>query len=183
MKNYFKLSIISAILVTLFSSMVYGVAQQTLRMSANYIPFQLATDVVNKLENGFSPNSVALPIKIEISNSLYPFVMILDQNKKVLVTSATLSGNVPEIPQGTFDWVTAHGQDKVTWQPFPGVREALVIDKYRNGPISGYVVAGGTLKLTEDTIDKLGKDILIGWFIINCFAIVSIIFLKKSKKQ
>jgi hypothetical protein len=183
MKDILKLLVISVILVTLFSLMVYGVAQQMLRMSANYIPLQLATDVVNKLERGFSPNSIVLPAKIEISSSLYPFVMILDQNKKVLITSATLSGNVPEIPKGTFDWVATHGQDKVTWQPYSGIREALVIDKYTNGPMTGYVVAGENLKLTEDTTDLIGRDILIGWFVINVFATASIIFLEITKKK
>lgn len=183
MRNVIRLSVFFAILISLFSLMIYGVAQQMLRMSANYVPLQLTTDVVNKLESGFSPNSIVLPAKIEIESSLYPFVMILDQNKKVLITSATLSGNVPEIPSGVFDWVTSNGRDKITWQPFLGVREALIIDKYKNGPMSGYVVGGATLKLTEDTIDKLGRDILVGWFVINAFAITSIVFLEKTKKQ
>ena len=178
-----KYSAVSGVLVTLISIMVYGTAQQMLRMSANYVPLQLATDAVNKLNSGFSPRALPLPASIEISKSLYPFVIILDQNKKVIVTSATLDGEVPAIPSGTFDYVAKSGQDKVTWQPYPGVREALVIDKYKNGSLSGYVVAGGTLKLTEDTIDKLGRDILIGWFVINAFAVSSIVFLKVFRKK
>ena len=179
MKQILKLSVISEIFITLISIMVYGTAQQMLRMSANYAPLQLATDAVNKLNSGVLPRSMMLPTSIEISQSLYPFLIILDQNKSVIVTSATLDGEVPAIPQGTFDYVAKSGQDKVTWQPYPGVREALVIDKYKNGPISGYVVAGGTLKLTEDTIDKLGRDIFIGWFVINAFAVASIVFFNR----
>jgi hypothetical protein len=182
-KNILKYSIISGVLVTLISIMVYGTAQQMLRMEANYVLLQLAADAVNKLNSGFAPRAIALPGSIEISKSLYPFLIILDQNKRVLVTSATLDGQIPEIPAGTFDYVAKSGQDSVTWQPYPGVREALVIDKYSNGPLSGYVVAGGTLKLTEDTIDKLGKDIFIGWFVINAFAVASIVFLNVFKKK
>ena len=183
MKRILIFSVIAVGFVTLFSVMVYGTAQQMLRMSANYVPLQLATDAVNKLNSGVLPRSLVLPANIEISKSLYPFVIILDQNKKVIVTSATLDGEVPTIPAGTFDYVAKRGQDKVTWQPYPGVREALVIDKYSNGSISGYVVTGGTLKLTEDTIDKLGRDILIGWFVISAFAVASIAFLKIFKKK
>ncbi len=183
MKRIFIFSALAVGFVTLISIMVYGTAQQMLRMSANYVPLQLSSDAVNKLNSGVSPRALMLPASTELSKSLYPFVIILDQNKKVIVTSATLDGEVPAIPQRTFDWVVRNGQDKVTWQPYPGIREALVVDKYSNGSISGYVVTGGTLKLTEDTIDKLGRNILIGWFVINAFAVASITFFTIFKKK
>jgi hypothetical protein len=183
MKNILKLSVISVIFVTLFSLMVYGTAQQMLRQGVNSTPAELISDVIYKLNNGVSPKSVMLPPAVEISKSLSPFVIILDQNKKVLVSSATLDGSVPVIPQGTFDWVGKSGQDRVTWQPRPGIREALVIDKYSAGTASGYVVAGTSLKESESTIDKLGRNILIGWFVINAFSVASIIFLQIFKKK
>jgi hypothetical protein len=181
MKNIFKLSVISVILVTLFSLMVYVTAQQMLRQGVNSTPAALTADVIYKLESGVSPKSVMLPPTAEISKSISPFVIILDQNKNVLVSSATLDGSVPVIPQGTFDWVEKSGQDRVTWQPQPGVREALVIDKYSASTTSGYVVAGASLKESESTIDKLGRNILVGWFVINAFAFASIVFLSTEK--
>jgi hypothetical protein len=172
MKHIFKVLVI-VVFVSLISLMVYGTMQQMLRQGINYVPVQLATDAVNRLDSGISPKSVPLPTNIEISKSISPFVIILDQNKKVLVSSATLNGVTPVIPQGTFDYVAGSGQDRVTWQPQPGIREALVVDKYSAEGSSGYVVAGTSLKESEATTDKIGRDIFIGWVVINVFVIVA----------
>jgi hypothetical protein len=172
MKHIFKILII-VIFISLISLMVYGTMQQTLRQGINNVPVQLATDAVNKLESGISAKSVPLPANIEISKSLSPFVMIFDQNKKVLVSSATLDGATPVIPQGIFDNVEGSGQDRVTWQPQPGIREAIVVDAYSTRDSNGYVVAGTSLKESEAITDKIGRDIFIGWIILNVFAIVS----------
>jgi len=181
--NILKFSVIAVVFVTLFSLMVYGTMQQMLRLGANVVPVQLAGDVINKIESGASVMSVVLPEKIEISKSLSPFVLILDQNKKVLASSATLDGAIPVIPSGIFDWVAKSGQDRVTWQPRIGIREALIIDKYSVGEVPGFVVAGASLKESESAIDKIGKDIFIGWIIVNAFAITSITFLEVSRKK
>lgn len=183
MKQIIKLSVISAVLVTLISLMVYGTAQQMLRLGANNVPAQLVTETINRLNSGVSPRTVALPGNIEISKSLYPFVVILDQDKRVIVTSATLDGQIPSLPSGIFDYVAKNGQDRVTWQPYRGLRQALVVDKYKNGPVTGYVVAGQSLKETEKLIDMIGKDVFIGWLVINAFAVASIIFLEIFKKK
>jgi hypothetical protein len=163
--------------------MVYGTVQQMLRLSANSPQVQITGDFINKLNSGIAAKSLILPEKIEISQSLAPFVIILDQNKNILTSSATLDGKTPLVPQGTFDWVTANGQDRVTWQPRMGIREAMVIDKYSFGSTSGFVVVGRSLKETELTIDKIGKDILAGWVVINIFAVVSVVFLEISRKK
>lgn len=172
MKYIFKILVI-VIFISLISLMVYGTMQQTLRQGINIIPVQLATDAVNKLESGVSAKSVPLPANVEISKSISPFVMILDQNNKVLVSSGTLNGAPPVIPQGTFDYVAKSGQDRVTWQPEPGIREAIVVDSYSVGGSGGYVIAGTSLKESEAITDKVGRDIFIGWIVINAFAIVS----------
>ena len=163
--------------------MVYAVDQQTLRMGVNAVPATLATDAIYRLENGVAPKSVALPPAIELSKSISPFVMIFDANGKVLVSSATLNGAIPTVPSGIFDYVNAKGEDRVTWQPEAGVREALVIDRYTTGSVSGYVVAGTSLKESEATINKIGRDVVIGWVVINVFAVVSLAFLELNKKR
>jgi hypothetical protein len=172
MKHIFKILVI-VVFISLISLMVYGTMQQTLRQGINSVPVQLATDAVNKLESGVSAKSVPIPANIEISKSFSPFVMIFDQNKKVLVSSAMLNGATPVIPQGIFDNVAKSGQGRVTWQPQPGVREAIVVDSYSADGAKGYVVAGTSLKESEAVTDKVGRDIFIGWIIFNTFAIIS----------
>lgn len=153
--------------------MIYGTTQQMLRLGANEPQVQLSEDTANKLNGGLSVKSINLPEKVEISQSLSPYIIILDQNKKVLSSSATLNGIVPVIPSGIFDSVAKNGEERVTWQPQPGVRQAIVVNKYSDGSLNGFVVAGRSLRETEFLIDKLGRDIFVGWIAINLFAIVS----------
>jgi hypothetical protein len=41
-------------------------------------------------------------------------------------------------PPGVFASVSANGEDRVTWQPAPGVRSWIVVDAFRGG----FVIAG-----------------------------------------
>jgi hypothetical protein len=46
---------------------------------------------------------------------------------------------------GVLDYVRKNGQDRVTWQPAPGVRMATVVVPYKNG----FVMAGRSLTEVE----------------------------------
>jgi len=71
---------------------------------------------------------------------------------QVLASSATLHSQVPDYPVGVFDTVRAHGEHHVTWQPENGVRNATVAVAWQRG----FVVAGRSLRLTEQRVDQLG---------------------------
>jgi hypothetical protein len=46
------------------------------------------------------------------------------------------------------EYVRSHGEDRVSWQPEPGVRIAAVIIRYQ-GAQSGFVLAGRSLREVE----------------------------------
>jgi hypothetical protein len=126
-------------------ALVYLTVQQSLRMGANDPQIQMAEDAASQLNAGSSVESVLPSTKVEIANSLAPFVIVFDQSGKVLASSATLHGTVPAYPVGVLDYVRKNGQDRVTWQPEAGVRMATVVVPYKYG----FVMSGRSLTEVE----------------------------------
>src|SRR5471030_2617955 len=88
-----------AIVTTGLSGLVYVAVQQDLRMTANDPQIELAEDTANALTNGQTLSS-GVTNKIELSQSLAPFFIVLDKQNVVTQSSATLNGQLPKIPNG-----------------------------------------------------------------------------------
>ena len=139
----------------------YVAAQQAVRHAADHPQIEMARDAVSKLQAGASPDQV-LPTKaVDLArpDATDPYVIVVDQEGKVLASSVTLAGAQPLPPSGVFDYVRAHGEDTVTWQPAPYARSAIVVDSFDYG----FVVAGRSLKDTEDLESNLVLWALGGW--------------------
>jgi hypothetical protein len=94
-----------------------------------------------------------------MASSLDPFVLVFDANGHVLASSATLHSQVPDYPMGVFDTVRARGENRVTWQPESGVRSATLAVAWHGG----FVIAGRSLRLTQQHIDQIGLVVVAGW--------------------
>jgi hypothetical protein len=137
-----------AIVVTAVCGLVYLAVQQGLRQTANDPQIQIAEDAAAALENGASVESVVPADKVAAERSLAPFVMVFDDRGEVLGSSALLHGRIPQLPMGVLDYVRAHGEDRVTWEPEAGVRIAAVIVRHE-GAQPGFVLAGRSLREVE----------------------------------
>jgi hypothetical protein len=156
-KKWLPLAIATAGLCAL----VYLTVQQSLRMGANDPQIQMAEDAASSLNAGASVESVVPSAKVEIADSLAPFVIVFDDSGKVLASSATLHGVVPAYPAGVLDYVRQKGQDRVTWQPKVGVRMATVVVPYNNG----FVMAGRSLteiEKRESQVESLSGLAILG---------------------
>ncbi len=103
-----------------------------------------------------------------MASSLAPFVIFYDDSGYPVAGSAQLGGTIPAMPRGVFDYVRSHGEERVTWQPRPGVRIASVMTR----TTGGFVVAGRNLReieLRESTVFKLAAAI---WLMVNCVLLV-----------
>lgn len=138
-----------AVIIVIFSGLAYATVQQVYRQSANDQPLQIIETVTNGINQG-QPMDQIVPAQgtTELSGSVLPFVMMYNATSTQIGSSALLDGKNPSVPSGVLDTAKARGQYAVTWQPKPGVREAIVV-KYFTGPQSGYIVAGYSLKETE----------------------------------
>ena len=142
-------------------ALVYLTVQQSLRMGANDPQIQMAQDAASQLNAGASVESVVPSTKVELADSLAPFVIVFDKSGKVLASSATLHGAIPTYPAGVLEYVRQNGQDRVTLQPETGVRMATVVAAYQNG----FVVAGRSLteiEKRESQVESLSGLAMLG---------------------
>jgi hypothetical protein len=141
-----------AVAATGVCGLVYGAVQQDLRQGANDPQIQMAEDAARRLDAGESPVGVVPAESIEMSESLRPYVMVFDGSSRLMASSVTLHGGPPPFPPSVFDRMSApFGQDRITWQPEVGIRSAVVVQAWRDG----YVVAGRSLRLVEERVDRL----------------------------
>ncbi len=151
-----------ALVITAMCGLVYLVAQQTLRIGANDPQIQIAEDAANALARGASAQAVLPTNPVDVASSLAPFVVILNASKEPMATSGLLHGQTPTLPAGVLDAAKAQIENRVTWQPEPGVRIALVVVSYA-GANPGFVVAGRSLREIEKRIDLLGLIVGAAW--------------------
>ena len=154
-----------AVVITGLSGLIYVAVQQDIRQSADDPQIQMAEDTAAQLTNGQQLQSVVPSEKVDIANSLAPYIIVFDASGKPIASSALLNGQTPTIPSGVFDYVRQHGEDRITWQPQPGVRSAIVVTQYK-GPNPGFVLAGRSLREVEIREDNILHLVLLGWIAI-----------------
>jgi hypothetical protein len=151
---------------------VYVAVQQDLRLTADDAQIALAQSTAARLDNGTLPADAIPADPVDVTDSLEPFVMVFDTGGQLIASSATLNANPVDYPAGVFDTVRVRGQDRVTWQPISGIRDATVAIPWRGG----FVVAGRSLRLTEGHIDQIGLVVAAGWvFTLVLVGVVSLL--------
>src|SRR5713226_8813593 len=150
-----------AVAVTGLTAVVYGAVQQDLRQGANDPQIQMAEDTAARLNAGATPDAVVPSESIDLAYSLRPYVMVFDGPGRLVASSAQLNGQAPPFPPSVFEQVRNGSQDRITWQPAPGVRGAVVAQPWRGG----FVVVGRSLRLVEERIDQLQLLIGFGWLV------------------
>ncbi len=153
------------VVVTLAASFVYGGIQQVLRQSVNDPQIQAARDMAVDLGNGADMATVIPPNTVDITKSLAAHVSIYNDQGKLVASSAVLDGVAPEVPSGVLDYTRQNGEDRVTWQPKTGVRQALVVERISGPKQTGFVAVGRSMSEQEKRIDDLGKKMLLGWLL------------------
>lgn len=163
-----------AFLGTTMSALVYLAVQQEGRHLANDPQIQMARDAAAALAAGRPVESVLPAVPIDLERSLAPFVMVLDDKGTVVAASARLAGQTRVMPSGVFDHVRQVGEERVTWQPEPGVRMATVVVR-RTDAGGGFVVAGRSLNETEERAYQLQTIVGLAWLVtlVGLFALVA----------
>ena len=133
-----------AVTITILCGVMYGGMQYVLRSEANDPQVGIAIDAVRSLDLGQPPTQLLGNI-IDMGTSLSTYVIVYDTNAKLSFSSGRLSNVTPNIPAGVFDYVKKHGEDRITWEPAPGVRQALVVMKAK----TGFVAVGRSLREVE----------------------------------
>jgi hypothetical protein len=173
LRNILRFWLPLALLTTLLSGLIYVVAQQAGRASANDPQIQLAEDAAAALAAGQPLDSLIPAAKVDIAASLAPYLIVFDSSGKAIAGSGVLHGELPSIPPGIFDYVRQHGEDRLTWQPEPGVRSATVVVGY-GGSSPGFILAGRSLRQVEERDTNIMRLIGVGWFATLCAALAGV---------
>jgi len=164
-----------AFTISTMSGLGYLLVQQDVRQTTYDEPQRLAQDVANKLVAGTPVAALQLTQTVNIADSLSPYVVVYTANGQPVAGTGLLDNTLPTPPAGVFDYSTAHGEDRLTWQPRPDVRSAIVMIAI-HGNTPGYVLAGQSLVMTETHTLAFLKLAAIGWLValIGSFFLVGI---------
>ncbi|MBF6590533.1 MAG: hypothetical protein IVW57_08365 [Ktedonobacterales bacterium] len=144
-----------ATLVIFAAAMTYGTVQSNYRSAANDPQIQMAVDARIALMSGTAPQNLVPANKLDIAQSLAPYLAIYDTTGQVVASSATLHGQPLTLPSGVFESAKSMDMDVITWAPETNVRNAIVVLHYADG----YVMAGRSLKLVEQRESNLDLEV------------------------
>ena len=175
--------ILSLTIVTVMCVLVDVTVQQSYRMNANDPQIQLAEDMQKAFSNNqFTTDSIQSSFEsfqptnrqIDLATSLSAWIQLYDASGSLIKSSAIMSGvqTIPKIPKGIFTATDKTGEDRLTWEPQKGIRQAIVVTKF-SGMQSGYVVAGRSLKEIEMREGNLNRIVAIVWFCLMCLIGIS----------
>ncbi len=167
----------AAVLISLIFGTIYTVSQQILRLNANDPQIQLAQDAATTLNNKKIP-SIDISNRVDVANSLSPFIVIYSKSGKPIVGNGYLNGSLPNIPIG----VLKNSEDKsynfVTWQPNDQLRIASVEVSANNY----FVLSGRSLREVEKRESTILHLTVIGWLVSIIVLSVSFYFIRPSNK-
>jgi hypothetical protein len=145
--------IVGAFVLTAVIAGMYLTAQNIERSGADDAGQRLASQVAS------STDSTADVPRVDLAQSLAPFFVIYDTTGNPTGGSGYLDGKLASVPKGVITTAVAQGSDHVSWQPRVGLRFAViaVADGDR------VVLAGQSLKPSENRTDQLGLLLLLGW--------------------
>ncbi|MDB5266248.1 MAG: hypothetical protein JWN89_63 [Parcubacteria group bacterium] len=150
------------LLSSFFSITFFAGVQQVTRSGANDPQVEMSEDAVSHLANpAASPQSLVDP-EINIEKSLAPYLIIFDDKNEAVASGASLDGSTPVPPRGVFEYLRSHPEDRFTWEPKSGVRNAVVMRRVE-GPHAGFVLAGRSMRETEARVANLGRLVFAAW--------------------
>lgn len=153
-----------AIMITLLSGLCYGTIRQNIRQAADDPQIEMAEDTATALIAGIPLQSLIPAGKINIAESLAPYLIIYNESGYPLIASGELDDQIPVVASGVLKYANLHGQDRITWQPKSGVRSAIVVVPFKGNP-SGFVLAGRSLREVEKREDQIFKMVFWVWLV------------------
>ena len=155
-------ALVLAGIATVLALFLYAIPQQVLRESLNDPQIQMATDLAASLEAGTALPDAVHEKQVDMARSLDPFAIVYDDAGRPLEATGMLDGKTPVPPGGVFDYVRKHRQDRVSWQPRPGVRIAAVVQRV-TGAQAGFVLAGRNMREVEAREEHVGRLAGLAW--------------------
>jgi len=185
-KKVYREFLTLGVALTFSFGFVFLAGQQIIRMQANDPQVEIVEGVSEALNQGQDPSAFGSLNPTDIAKSLAPFVIVLDQDGKVISGTAVLDGQMPIPPKALLDASKAGGERRTTWQPRKGVRVATVIKpvSFSNNEInfSGFVLAGKSLREATQRTQILLQITGIAW-VVSLLAVWLTVMAIHGKKE
>ncbi len=149
-----------ALVLTIACGFTYVAVQQVYRQGADDPQIQMAADAAARLDAGADAASVVPSETVDVAQSLAVFVIVYSADDAPVASSARLDGATPTPPTGVLEAARTKGENRVTWQPQPGVRIASVEVAAADGRV---VLAGRSLREAEARVDRLTQMAGLAW--------------------
>ena len=162
-----------AFAVTVVCGLSYSAVQQAYRQSANDPQIQMAEDAAAAVSAGAAPQTLVPSVTVNLGRSLAPYMVFYGAGGQPIIGNGLLNGSLPNLPSGVFEYTSKTGEDRITWEPATGIREAAVIVR-EGGPQGGFVMAGRSLREVESREGQLELITDLAWII----ALVGTLILK-----
>lgn len=150
-------------LISVMMATMYGMVQQSIRLSAYDAPRQAIEAYVanrNASESNFT--------HINLTADSNVFIIVYDGHGKPVAGDGYLGNKLAVVPFGVLQHARAGRENTVTWQPQAGVRLATVVAK--DG--AQYILAGQSLKSYEDRTARISRIAALGWVLAVMSSIV-----------
>jgi hypothetical protein len=167
--------LVAAITVTFIHLLIYGAVQQTYRSGADDPQIQEAEDLNERSSRGVSIETYFRDT-VELSRSLGIFTQAYSQAGTLMRSSGFLHGRWRAIPSGVLDFVRAHGQERFSWQPEPGVRMAMVVLRASSAE-PGFFAVGRSLREVEKRERHLTEMVFLSWVALVVLLTITAFFL------
>jgi hypothetical protein len=151
------------LLLTVLGGVAAVTVQQMLRRGADQPQAEMADFYASQIMSGMRPEDSIPPVHVNLASDLQPFVIFYNENRQPEKSTGYLDGSIPTLSAGVFDYIRTHGSDTVTWQPRHDVCIAAVA-RYVSGQHPGYLLAGRSLRTTEEYESLLRRMTFLGWF-------------------
>jgi hypothetical protein len=166
-------AVVLAGISTILGLALYAIPQQVLRQGLNDPQIEIATNLAAVLGRYGVKDGLlqgALPSfgqggRIDVEQSLSPFVIVYDDAGQPLGWNGILDGKPPVPPAGVFSYARTHGEDRISWQPSSAagvVRIAAVIERVQ-GAQPGFVLAGRNMREVESREELISKMAGLAW--------------------
>lgn len=165
-----------AVVITAIFLAIYCSSQYIVRSFAVEEQVKIAADVVRYLNEGGNPMALNANVPVDIEKTLSPYIVFYTLDILPMTSSVVIDNERPILPFGVYAHVKERGEHRLTWQPKPGLRQAVVLN-YLDGPTAGYLLVGKSLKEAERTICGLWYILSVMWAItmLVSFFVVSVV--------
>ena len=168
---------------TLVLGASYAMVQQSTRLSADDLPLTTAQVARQELVGGSNASDVVPTLKTDLKTDTSVFMVVTDNSKHVIASSAVLNGQTPLPPNGVFQYTAQHGSDHFTWEPQSGVRVATRVIKYGKSPDDGFIITGQSLRPFEDRITTYTALAAAAWLAMLAWSYLLLLLPRRKLKE